>query len=303
MFSPLPLLLAAFSSAVIVGAAPTFPPASVVNDTNIMNYALTLEYIERTFYEQGLEQFCEDDFEAAGFPPWVRGRFVQIRDHEETHVQFLTSQLDALGATPVEPCNYSYPYTDVQSWVALSMTLESVGSGAYMGAGRFISDKDTLVASQSIAQIEARQAGWVASAAKHLQPWDGDFETPLYFSGAFSLAVGFIDACPASNPPIPVTVFPPLSVSNSTPAHGDTIALAYNASVPAGNTTFLAWYSGLSTTFTPIANGTTTVPDALLGTVYAGVVANQSAQTGDATMLTGLAVFNFPFNSSARGNA
>ncbi|KAL6304691.1 hypothetical protein BKA93DRAFT_732538, partial [Sparassis latifolia] len=182
--------------------------------------------------------------------------------------------------------------------VTLSMTLESIGSCAYI-----ISNKDALVASQSIAQIEVCQAGWVASAAKHLQPWDGDFETLLYFSGAFSLTVGFIDACPASNPPIPVTVFSMLSVSNSTPMHGDTIALAYNVSVPAGNMTFLAWYSGLSTIFTPITNGSTTVPDALLETVYTGVVTNQSAQTGDATMLTGLAVFNFPFNSSVRGNA
>lgn len=41
---------------------------------------------------------------------------------------------------------------------------------------------------QAISHIEARQAGWVNSAAKKQQPWDGDFETPLHFSGVWSLA-------------------------------------------------------------------------------------------------------------------
>jgi len=302
MLSKVTLLLGALSSAAFVRAAP-FPTGAVVNDTNIMNYALTLEYIEREFYEQGLAQYDEQAFEDAGYEPWVRGRFAQIREHEQTHVAFLTSQLAAAGATPVAPCNYSYPYTDVDSWIALSMTLETVGAGAYLGATRFISGKDTLIASGSISQIEARQAGWVASAVSKLQPWDGNFETPLYFDQAISLAVGFIDSCPDTNPPLPVSVFPAFSASNATPAYFDTISLAYNLTTEVTTPTYVAWYSGLNITYTPIVDGTTTVPDGLLGTVFAGVVSNTTAETTDVTMLTGMAVFNFPFSSYARGSA
>lgn len=39
------------------------------------------------------------------------------------------------------------PYTDLQSWVSLSQTLEHVGAAAYMGASRFVDDKDVLAAS------------------------------------------------------------------------------------------------------------------------------------------------------------
>ncbi|KAL6304683.1 ferritin-like domain-containing protein [Sparassis latifolia] len=289
-------LLAVLSSAALVAAAPaaaiTGAHRSLLSNTSILNYALTLEFID------------DIDFVLAGFAPWVRGRFTQIHAHELSHAEFLTSQLQALGVTPVQACTYSFPYTDVQSWVTLSMTLEGVGSAAYMGAANFISDKNVLIASQSIAQVEARHNGWVLSAVNHLQPWDGPYETPLYFSQVFSLAMGFVVECPATNPALPVTVFPALSVSNAAPASGDTITLTYTSNAPnnAGQT-YLAWYSGLTTIFTPIENGSTTVPDGLLGTVYAGVVANQSAQTGDATIITGLAVFSFPFGAFAAGNA
>lgn len=38
-----------------------------VEDTDILNYALTLEYLERKFYKDGLKNFTEKDFTGAGF--------------------------------------------------------------------------------------------------------------------------------------------------------------------------------------------------------------------------------------------
>ena len=73
-------------------------------DTSILNFALTLEYIENAFYKQGLADLDEQAFADAGFAPWVRGRFVQIGNHEATHVAFLRA---ALGGDAVQPCNYS----------------------------------------------------------------------------------------------------------------------------------------------------------------------------------------------------
>jgi hypothetical protein len=36
-------------------------------DITILNYALTLEYLERKFYMQGLANYTANDFSAAGF--------------------------------------------------------------------------------------------------------------------------------------------------------------------------------------------------------------------------------------------
>ncbi|KAI0922728.1 hypothetical protein AcV5_009625 [Taiwanofungus camphoratus] len=310
MFALAPVLLAA-----LVRAAPAPAP---VTDTSIMQYALSLEHIEHTFYVRGLEQFDDLAFLEAGYPPWVRGRFAQIRDHEADHVAFLTGQL---GAQAVQPCNYSYPYTDVHSWAALSQTLEGVGAAAYMGAARYVDSKDVLESALSISHVEARQAGWVDSAVLKHQPWDGPYEPALAFSGAWSLAVGFIvpGSCPSSNPALPVQTFPALTVSDTAaPPAGSTIRVSYDASAapPVPGATYMAWYSGMNVTYTPVAetgaggtlngtlNGTTTVPAGLRGTVYAGVVSNASALPAtDATMVSGLAVFSFPFGSRARAGA
>jgi len=269
---------------------------ALVTDTSILQYALNLEYLEHTFYQEGLAKYDAQDFADAGYEPWVRGRFRQIRDTEGAHVAFLKSQL---GSAAPKICNYTYPYTDLQSWVTLSHTLETVGAAAYMGASQFVVNKGVLSAAVAISHTEARQAGWVNSAAAKQEPWDGDFETPLYFSGVWSLIIGLIAECPFANPELPVQTFPALSVSNTTPLMGSYITISYNTSgTDATAQTYMAWYHDMSVTYTTIAsNGVTTVPDNLHGTVFAGVVTNETATTSDATMLSGLAIFSFPYSS------
>jgi hypothetical protein len=75
-----------------------------VPDTTILNYALTLEHLENAFYSTALAQFDDAAFAAAGMPAWARGRFVQIGEHEQAHVAFLTQ---VLGDNATQPCNYS----------------------------------------------------------------------------------------------------------------------------------------------------------------------------------------------------
>ena len=73
-------------------------------DITVLNFALTLEHLENAFYQGALAQFDAKAFTDAGLPPFARGRFLQIADHEKTHVQFLSS---TLGAQATQPCNYS----------------------------------------------------------------------------------------------------------------------------------------------------------------------------------------------------
>lgn len=72
------------------------------SDTTILQYALTLEHLEATFYRQALKKFSVHDFKAAGFPPVVRERFEAVRDQEAIHVATLSSVLAANHVAPTK---------------------------------------------------------------------------------------------------------------------------------------------------------------------------------------------------------
>jgi hypothetical protein len=73
-------------------ASPIVKRQNYINDGDILNYALTLEYLEAAFYKEALANYTEADFEAAGFYG-VREHVVAIGAHEQTHVTFLNSTL------------------------------------------------------------------------------------------------------------------------------------------------------------------------------------------------------------------
>ncbi|KAI0752513.1 ferritin-like domain-containing protein [Daedaleopsis nitida] len=288
------LLLIALAGASAVFCAPAAPE---VTDADVLQLALTLEHLENAFYASGLAKYSESDFEKAGFPFWVRGRFAQIGQHEADHVTFLSG---ALGSSATKPCQYNFPHTDPRSFAALSMILENVGGSAYIGAAQLLSNKDTLTAAASILAVESRHASWVSSAVLKEQGWNGAFDTPITPSGAFSLAAQFITSCPPTNPALPVTPFPALTLANSAPAPGAKVAVKV-AGAKSADAKFVAWLSGLKTVYSDIAtDGTTVVPPGLMGTVFAVVVSSKDQPPSQATLRSGLAEVQFPFNSFAR---
>jgi hypothetical protein len=87
-----------FITAALAGTALAGPinkrAASIpVTDAGILNYALTLEHLEDKFYREGLANFTEGDFKAAGFDKTFYTNLKEISYDESTHVAFLTAAL------------------------------------------------------------------------------------------------------------------------------------------------------------------------------------------------------------------
>ena len=76
-------------------------------DVQILQFALTLEHLENSFYTEALSKFDNQSFTNASLPEDAYGRFQQISQHEATHVKLLTETLEALGENATQACNYT----------------------------------------------------------------------------------------------------------------------------------------------------------------------------------------------------
>ncbi|KAJ4477557.1 ferritin-like domain-containing protein [Lentinula aciculospora] len=265
--------------------------SSTIDDTVVLNFALTLEYLEYAFFSGGVNSFTEHDFTNAGLPSWSRGRFEQIASHEQAHVQLLS---DALGSNATQACNYTFPYTDPVSFAALAQVLSGVGVSAYAGAAQFVSSKAYLTTAATILSTEARHAAWIAGPVNKENPWSGPFDTPLSLNIVYTLAAQFITACPSSNPPLPVQVFPSLTIDENATA-GQAVSVSASNDVTTEDQ-FVAFFSGRDTTFVQVQGGEVVIPNTLLGTSYA-VLTSSNSSADDFTITAGVAVLQLAFNS------
>lgn len=101
---------------------------------------------------QGLPR---DTNSATGYSKDYYTNLQYIAHDEEQHVKLLAGALKAANVTPVEACNYTFPYTDVKSFITLSSVLEGVGTSAYLGGAPLITSKDYLSVAGSILVAEA----------------------------------------------------------------------------------------------------------------------------------------------------
>ncbi|EEU43134.1 uncharacterized protein NECHADRAFT_83574 [Fusarium vanettenii 77-13-4] len=206
----------ALAAAGFASAAPTVQKrASEINDGVILNYALTLEHLEDTFYREALSKFSEKDFADAGYDSTFYNNIKKVSSDETSHVDFLTKGLKAAGATPVAACTYDFGYTDVKSFLATASVLEGVGVSAYLGAAADIMSKTYLTAAGSILTVEARHSSYIRGHLKEV-PFPQAFDAPLTYNEVYSLASGFITSCPKDNPALPVKAFPKLALDPST---------------------------------------------------------------------------------------
>lgn len=137
-------------------------PAPFKNAVEVLNYALTLEHLEATFYREALAKFDNAAFTAAGYQTSVRDYIVEIGKHEQEHVDALTAVIKQLKGEPVKEATYEFGYTDLASFLKLAATIEGVGVAAYTGAAQYLIDNDDLLtAALTIHGVEARHASYL----------------------------------------------------------------------------------------------------------------------------------------------
>ncbi|MBA3366708.1 MAG: ferritin-like domain-containing protein [Actinobacteria bacterium] len=140
------------------------PPKS---DVDILNFALTLEYLEAEFYtEAGRKRLGGKPGQLAT----VIGR------HERAHVAFLKK---ALGGSAVKKPKFNFKGTTANptKFLRTARVLEDTGVQAYSGAGPSIKTKSIAAAAISILTVEARHAAWVRDVLG-IPPAPAAFDAP-----------------------------------------------------------------------------------------------------------------------------
>jgi Ferritin-like domain len=171
------ILRGALTAGAVFGATAVGPfvsnalAASGSGDIDILNFALTLEYLETDFYKTKGKSVG-----LSGEAKMLAGMF---GDEEAEHVAALTKAITAAGGKPVAKPTFSFPVTNQASFLKLAYVLENTGVGAYNGAGPSLMNKAYLAVAGSIVQVEARHAAAIALLTGAKITPNGAFDKPL----------------------------------------------------------------------------------------------------------------------------
>jgi rubrerythrin len=153
-------------------------------DVEILNFALTLEYLETDFYEKAMRLNLDSE---------LMDIATEFGAHEAEHVEALAATIEKLGGTPVKKPTFTFPLENQASFLKLAQTLEDTGVGAYNGAGPMIESKEVLGAAGSIVQIEARHAAAIRLKNK-TQPAPAAFDKAIEMQAVLDAVKPFIKA-------------------------------------------------------------------------------------------------------------
>jgi len=156
-------------------------------DIEILNFALTLEYLEAAFYDQAQKE-AKLSSEVADLAKLVGG-------HEQEHVDGLTQAIEDLGGKPVKApaVDFGDAFSSEEAFLALGVTFEDTGVSAYNGAGPMIESKELLAVAGQIVQIEGRHAAAIRFAAGEMPAPDA-FDPTLTVDEVLKAVEPFVKA-------------------------------------------------------------------------------------------------------------
>jgi hypothetical protein len=139
-------------------------------DVGILNYALTLEYLETAFYADVVKSglFKGSDLET------IR----KFGSEEAEHVSALTGFVKQMGGTPAPKPKTEFPLKNAKSVLELAATVENLGAAAYLGQAPYIKGTSVLAAALSIHSVEGRHAATLNTLLGESITPDGAFAVP-----------------------------------------------------------------------------------------------------------------------------
>ncbi|HWF74172.1 MAG TPA: ferritin-like domain-containing protein [Solirubrobacteraceae bacterium] len=166
-------------------AAASVPASFGAGDVGILNYALTLEYLEAEFYAK---------VKAAGLFKGAVGSLVsQFGEQESEHVAAIHQTVIKLGGTPAPKPTGKFPITSAAAVAKLAYTVENLGASAYLGQAAHITNPQVLAAALAIHTVEARHAATLATLVPggHVTP-TGAFANPATSATVLAAVKPFI---------------------------------------------------------------------------------------------------------------
>jgi rubrerythrin len=139
-------------------------------DIGILNYALTLEYLETAFYAEVVKSglFKGADLET------IR----KFGAEEAEHVQALTAAVKSLGGKPAPEPKAEFPLKSAKSVLELAGTVENLGAAAYLGQAPNIKSPEVLASALAIHSVEGRHAAVLNTLLGESITPDGAFAKP-----------------------------------------------------------------------------------------------------------------------------
>ncbi len=155
------------------------PPRSFgKGDIGILNYALTLEYLESAFYTEATANQQSTAFIKNA---QTQAALVRVTADENTHVKTLKA---ALGkkAVPMPKFDFMGTTADEATFTATAYALENEGVHAYLGQVLNIEGAKVLKTAASIVTVEARHAsvfGLILQGTPNSISPNGPFDKPF----------------------------------------------------------------------------------------------------------------------------
>jgi hypothetical protein len=174
----------AVSTAAKAATATTATGTSASGDIAILNYALTLEYLETGFYEKVV---------ASGlFSGKVGALIASFGGQERTHVEAIKGAVEKMGGTPAANPNGKFPVNSATQVAQLAYTVENLGASAYLGQAGNIQSPEVLATALAIHSVEARHAATLGTLVKKSITPDGAFAKPADMSTVLAAVKPFL---------------------------------------------------------------------------------------------------------------